>query len=248
MNIQAGVLFCPVRRIEKKLTAEEPGFAKAVPGDSVANGRPLASIACFSGVSGGKCCSHAGQYFGSQMDIGVLIYGLTEQVGESFSSEAIAFGYAGIAAMACRVGEERRADVVGREDDFDGLGSRRDKAGDAVEVGDKFGRISLAREGEHAEKMMRAEADRHGLRILSFEFIAVDDEFGIGSRAELVQVHAEAFAIRCSAKADDSFVEQPIQTVDDRKHQANERADTDKLGKQLSGGQIAEHAERKQSP
>ena len=78
MNIQAGVWFCPVRHIEKKLTAKEPGFAKAVPGDAVANGRPLASIACFSGGSGGKCRSHAGQYFGSQMDFGVLIYGLME--------------------------------------------------------------------------------------------------------------------------------------------------------------------------
>ena len=78
MNIQAGVLFCPVRHIEKKLAAEEPGFAEAVPGDSVANGRPLASIARFSGVSGGKCRSHAGQYFGSQIDFGVLIYGLME--------------------------------------------------------------------------------------------------------------------------------------------------------------------------
>lgn len=61
------------------------------------------------------------QYFGSQMDFGVLIYGLMEQAGESLSGETIALGDAGIATMARRIGEERRADVVGGEDDFDGL-------------------------------------------------------------------------------------------------------------------------------
>ena len=57
------------------------------------------------------------------MYFGVLIYGLMEQVGESLSSEAIAFRDTGIAAVTRRIGEERRADVVGREDNFNGLGS-----------------------------------------------------------------------------------------------------------------------------
>jgi hypothetical protein len=94
------------------------------------------------------------------------MHGLMEKVGESLGGESITFGNAGIPTVARRVGEERRADVVGSEDDFDGLLSRRNEADDTIEVGDEFGGISFAREGKHAKEMVRAKADGHSLRIL----------------------------------------------------------------------------------
>lgn len=100
------------------------------------------------------------------MDLRVLMHRLMEKAGECLGGEAIAVGDAGIPAVEGGIGEERRADVVGREDDFDRVVSRRNEASDALEVGDEVGGISFAREGEHAEKMVRAKADGHGFRIL----------------------------------------------------------------------------------
>jgi len=66
------------------------------------------------------------------------------------------------------------------------------------------------------------------------EFVAVDDELRVGSAAEFVEVHAEAFAFALRTEGHD-FVEQAEDEVNDGDEHPEQGGDADQLGEDLSG-------------
>ena len=61
----------------------------------------------------------------------------------------------------------------------------------------------------------------------------MDDKFRIGSAAEFVKIHAEAFAIGVRTEGYPS-IQQPEQQIEDRQDEAEECGDADKLGNELA--------------
>ncbi len=61
----------------------------------------------------------------------------------------------------------------------------------------------------------------------------MNNELGISSAAQLVQVHADALALGVHAEGNDA-VEQREEQVDQRQHQAQQRGDADQLGEELT--------------
>ena len=62
----------------------------------------------------------------------------------------------------------------------------------------------------------------------------MDYEFGIGSAAQFVQVHADALAVRIDAEGNDA-IEEPEEQIDQRQDKAEQGGDADELGDELAG-------------
>ena len=62
----------------------------------------------------------------------------------------------------------------------------------------------------------------------------MDYEFGVGSAAQFVEVHADALAVGIDAEGDDA-VEQPEEQIDEGQKEAEEGGDADELGDELAG-------------
>src|SRR5580658_7778888 len=75
---------------------------------------------------------------------------------------------------------------------------------------------------------------RRGPDPLPIRIVAVDHELGLGAAAELVQIHADAFAIVVGAEGDYA-VEGPEDQADEREHQAEQGGDANQLGNELAG-------------
>src|ERR1035438_2046885 len=83
-------------------------------------------------------------------------------------------------------------------------------------------------------------------RFSSVRFVPVDYEVGISAASQLVQVHADALAVRVHAEGMHT-VEQPEKQVDQRQNKAEQSGDAHQLSHQLTG-LIGEDADSEQSP
>ena len=61
----------------------------------------------------------------------------------------------------------------------------------------------------------------------------MNDEFGIGSAAKLVQVHADALAVRIDAERNE-VIEKGKEEIDEREDDADEGCNADELRHELS--------------
>src|ERR1017187_8770141 len=83
------------------------------------------------------------------------------------------------------------------------------------------------------------------------EFVGMDDEFRVSSRAELANVHALPVSVAIHAIGHDA-VQQQVGAIDEWEHEAEQRGDADQLGEHVAGaiaiGEMAEDSDGEQSP